>query len=102
MCVLLCVNTKRLGNLRRFLTLFPKFIDLNTTLKPYIKEVNEDLHALKLKRILKFNPFLANVPILYPLKTPIWFSGVFRGYKMGTFTKNVLMTFDRSACYSIF
>ena len=27
------------------------------------------------------NPFLANVPILFPLKTPenLWFSGVFRG-----------------------
>ena len=33
-----------------------------------------------------FNPFLANVPILYPLKTPEnqRFSGVFRGYKMKT------------------
>ena len=31
----------------------------------------------------KFNPFLANVPILYPLETPdnLWFSGVFREYK---------------------
>ena len=32
------------------------------------------------------NTFLVNVSILYPLKTPenLWFSGVFRGYKMGT------------------
>ena len=31
----------------------------------------------------KLNPFLTNVPILYPLKIPenLWFSGVFRGYK---------------------
>ena len=31
------------------------------------------------------NPFLANVSILYPLKTPedLCFSGVFRGYKRG-------------------
>ena len=31
------------------------------------------------------NPLHANVPILYPLKTPenLKFSGVFRGYKMG-------------------
>ena len=38
------------------------------------------------------NPFLANVPALYPLKTPenIWFSGVFRGYKMGKLTSNGL------------
>ena len=30
------------------------------------------------------NSFLANIPILYPLKTPenLWFSGVFWGYKM--------------------
>ena len=31
-------------------------------------------------------PVLANVPILYHL----WFSGVFRGYKMGTLAKNGL------------
>ena len=36
--------------------------------------------------------FLANDPILYPLKTPenLWFSGVFRGYKMGTLARNGL------------
>ena len=39
-----------------------------------------------------FNPFQANFPILYPLKTPenIWFSSVFRGYKMGTLAGNGL------------
>ena len=33
---------------------------------------------------------MANVPILYPLKTPenLWFSGVFRGYKIETLAKN--------------
>ena len=38
------------------------------------------------------NPFLANVPISYPLKTPenLWFSGVFRGYEMGSLTRNEL------------
>ena len=38
------------------------------------------------------NPFLANAPILYPLKTPEnqSFSGVFRGYKMGILTRNGL------------
>ena len=30
------------------------------------------------------NPFEANVPILYPPKTP----GVFSGYKMGTLARN--------------
>ena len=36
------------------------------------------------------NPFLTNVPLLYPLKTPEnhWFSGVFRGYKIGTLARN--------------
>ena len=29
----------------------------------------------------KFNPFLANVPILYPLKTPEKFYEAFREYK---------------------
>ena len=38
----------------------------------------------------EFNPFLTNVPILYPLKTPEnqRFSGVFRGYKMETLARN--------------
>ena len=36
------------------------------------------------------NPFLANVPILYLLKTPEnqRFPGVFRRYKMGTLARN--------------
>ena len=38
------------------------------------------------------NPFLANVPVLYPQKTleNLWFFGVFRGYKMGTLARNGL------------
>ena len=34
--------------------------------------------------------FLANIPILYPLKTPesITFSGAFRGYTIRTLAKN--------------
>ena len=38
------------------------------------------------------NLFPANVPILYPLKTPEnqRFSGIFRGYKMGTLAGNGL------------
>ena len=38
-------------------------------------------------------PFLGNVPILYHLKTPenLWFSGVSRGYKMGTLVRNWLI-----------
>ena len=40
-----------------------------------------------------FNPFLTNIPILYPLKTPEnqVFFGVFRGYKMGILAENVLI-----------
>ena len=42
--------------------------------------------------LVPVNPFLANVPILYPPKTPEnqRFSGVFRGYKMGTLARNGL------------
>ena len=38
------------------------------------------------------NPFLTNIPILYPLKIPEnqRFSGDFRGYKMEALAKNVL------------
>ena len=41
----------------------------------------------------KINPFLANAPILYPLKTPEnqRFSDVFRGYKLGTLATNGLI-----------
>ena len=48
--------------------------------------------AIYSKAITYRNPFLADVPILYPLKTPenLWFSGVFEGYKMGTLPKNTL------------
>ena len=44
------------------------------------------------KRLPSLNPFLANVPILYPLKIPDnqGFSGIFRGYKMEAFVRNGL------------
>ena len=47
------------------------------------------------------NPSLANVPILYPLKTSenLWFSGVFRGYKIGTLARNGLMPFEQIQMY---
>ena len=46
------------------------------------------------KRLEWVKSFLANVPILYPLKTPenLWLSDVFRGYKMGTLAGNGLCT----------
>ena len=39
-----------------------------------------------------FNSILANYLIVYPLKTQenIWFSGVSRGYEMGTLARNCL------------
>ena len=40
----------------------------------------------------ELNPFLASVPLLYPLKTSgiLWFSGVLRGYKMRKLATNGL------------
>ena len=44
-----------------------------------------------------FNPFLADVPILCPLKKPehlpenFCFSGIFRGYEMGALARNWLI-----------
>ena len=40
-----------------------------------------------------FNPFLTNVPLLYPMKTleNRRFSDVFRGYRSGTFVENGLI-----------
>ena len=48
-------------------------------------------HHQLLKTII--NPFMANVPITCPLKTPenLSFSGVFRGYIMGTMARNGLI-----------
>ena len=42
---------------------------------------------------LELNPFLANVPTLYPLKTPEnhRISGVFKGYKKETLTRRSLV-----------
>ena len=52
--------------------------------------------CLKVNNLTDFvvNLFLADVPFLYPLKIPenLWFSGVFRGYKMGALTRNGLTT----------
>ena len=51
------------------------------------------MSVLKKNVAFFINPFLANVPILYPLKTPenLWFSGVFMGHKMGTLAGNGLI-----------
>ena len=59
-----------------------------------------------------FNSFLANAPILYPLKTPenLWLSGIFKGYKMGTLAINgkktsffvIIATVDFKTVYNLF
>ena len=41
--------------------------------------------------VVKVNPFLANVPILYPLKTPENQRYKIRGYKMETLARNGLI-----------
>ena len=51
-----------------------------------------------------FNPFLANVPISYSLKTPknLWFSGIFRGNKMGTLARNRIKNYLRFLAVFLF
>ena len=48
------------------------------------------LKSIRIKEQFTLNTFLVNVTTLYPLKTPeiLWFSDVFRWYKMGTLAKN--------------
>ena len=55
------------------------------------KEIFQEGPHLGIINLIK--PFLATVPILYPLKIPEAFSfpGVFRGYKMGTLARNGLI-----------
>ena len=52
------------------------------------KEIFEAGLHLGIINLIK--PFLDTVPILHSLKTPeaFWFSGVFRGYKMGTLARD--------------
>ena len=50
----------------------------------WFKFVQEPVKLLKERFLLIFfitNPFLVNVPILYPLETPenLWVAGVFQG-----------------------
>ena len=71
---------------------------MNETVKSERADLSfDDLKTISDKQMLTdnvINPFPANDPILYPLKTPesLWFSGVFRGYKMGTLAGNGLMS----------
>ena len=66
-------------------------LNTNTYIIPdYVLIIMYQSHCNKVP--IKLNPFLANVPILYLLKTPenLWFCGAFRGYKMGIFVRNGL------------
>ena len=49
-------------------------------------------------------PFPDNALILYPLKAPenLWFSGVFRGYKMRIFARNGLIKVFPDQNYVLF
>ena len=51
-----------------------------------VKKKNQVSHCL-------LNSFLTNVPIFYPLKTQenLRLSGIFRGYKIGTLARNLLI-----------
>ena len=55
-------------------------------------------------QINSINPYLAHVAILSPLKTlqNLWFSEVFRGYKLGALAKNGLMTVIKAICLTNF
>ena len=57
------------------------------------KRVIWSIASYKYQTLINFNPFLANMPILYPQKTPenLPFASVFRGYKMGTLARYGLM-----------
>ena len=73
----------------------PKFSS-NLLLKSLKLDISCPVESYSIEHTV--NPFLANVLILYPLKTPenIRFSGVFRGYKVGTYReklKLILITF---------
>ena len=52
-------------------------------------KINDQLERLSFWFMQNINPFLANVTILYPLKTPEnqRFPDVFRGYKMGALAR---------------
>ena len=84
-----------------------------------LSSLNSKLIDISTVCTLVFSPFLANIPILHPMKTPEnqRFSGVFTGYKMGTlarkkqpakllYKKGVLKSFakftEKHLCQSLF
>ena len=73
---------------RLIVTIAPTFIRSSHWQVFYQKAVPRTLATITGKQLSSnpFNQFLTNIPVSYPLKTRenLWFSGVFRGYKMGT------------------
>ena len=62
-----------------------------------MKWFNIENIKLQTLTLTKLNPYLAIVPILHSLKIPenLLFSGVSRGYKIGTLARNGLNKMDK-------
>ena len=86
------VNTTSTGNEASTISLM-----YGTNLLPYLLWQNT-LSNIYLANLKIFNPSLANVSILYSLKTAenICFSGVFRGYKLRSSWRNGLKQLDNT------
>ena len=59
------------------------------------------IDSYQIKSLIVLNPFLGNVPIvdLLEISENQRFSGVFRGYKMGTSAKNELTETLKMECH---
>ena len=68
-------------------------MDTLTNSNAYVLKVSVWEHDMLCALEININPFQANVPFLYPLKTleNLQFSDVYRGNRMGTLTWNGLM-----------
>ena len=97
-------TTKKEKRLKREVAIAKRIVPhVNTVNYLHITQISKHPALQKIKfNVSKiknscFNPFLANVLILYPLKTPEnqRFSGVFRGYKMKTLAWNGLKSWTR-------
>ena len=83
----------------RFITI-PKCAAENQIAQNFRKRANTmnlEMHSTSRPQIsvdVSVDPFLANVPIIHPLKTPesLQFAGVFRRYKIGTLARNRLIS----------
>ena len=83
----------------RFITI-PKCAAENQIAQNFRKRANTmnlEMHSTSRPQIsvdVSVFPFLANVPIIHPLKTPenLQFAGVFRRYKIGTLARNRLIS----------